>query len=112
MKIKKKYIGFYLQTTMEAIIKKIQKKVNRLKKEKGNISDVDFFFQDINSKVVDEFVDPLTDAEVEKILYKYGFGKALHLYTDIVGFDINNIDSNYRMKSILSTVLMESMIEK
>jgi len=89
---------------MEAIIKKIQKKVNqRYKKEKRDI-------YDINHDVIDEFLITLTNDETEKILYKYGFNKAIGLYIDTMGSDISNIDSEKRMKCILYIVLMESRI--
>jgi hypothetical protein len=96
MKLKKKYIGFYLQTTMEAIIKKIQKKV---KKEGGCLVEV-----------VDEFLTTLTIKETEKILFKYGFTKALDKYIKACGSLLEELDSDKRMKEILYIVLIETRI--
>jgi hypothetical protein len=98
MKLKKKYIGFYLQTTMEAIIKKIQKKVKKVKKEGGCLVEV-----------VDEFLTTLTIKETEKILFKYGFTKALDKYIKACGCSLlEELDSDKRMKEILYIVLLES----
>ena len=104
MKIKKNYIGFYLQTKMETIIKKIQKKVKQQQKKEGGC------LPDIVHDVIQEFLTTLTIEETEKILYKYGFTKALDKYIKTCGDNLLELDSDKRMKEILWIVLMESHI--
>jgi hypothetical protein len=105
MKIKKNYIGFYLQTTMEAIIKKIQKKVKQQQKKEGG------YLPDIVHNVIEKFITSLTIKETEKIVYKYGFTKALDKYIKACGCSLlEEKDSDDRLKEILWIVLIESHI--
>jgi hypothetical protein len=90
---------------MEAIIKKIQKKVKQQQKKEGG------YQPDILHNVIQEFLTSLTIKETEKILFKYGFTKALDIYSKACGCSLlEEKDSDDRLKEILWIVLMETHI--
>ena len=86
-------------------------------KEWNNEIKIDYwdnnYAYDLRTMKVKEYVDTLSIKKIEKIVYKYGFTKALKLFNDTFGRNIEYDDENpeYFIKKILCCIIEDDMIE-
>lgn len=88
---------------MESIIKKLKSKTLRLwKKDASEVSDIYF-------KECDLYLQTLDTKACEKILFKYGFSKALDEYRDNFGLEqLENLEPIRRLRCLIHNIIFSN----